>query len=67
MIWAGKRFFDEEREAGLIVNEAKRRRSQGGLRSSVGFEDTVSSQEMDICVEGKYGQTVGLVIKAHRE
>ena len=63
----GEKIFDEEREAGLIVNESKRRRSQVGLRSSVGFEDVVSSQEMDISVEGKNGQTVGLVIKAHRE
>lgn len=63
----GEKIFDEEREAGLIVNESKRRRSQGGLRSSVGFEDTVASPEMDISVEGKNGQSVGLVIKAHRE
>ena len=63
----GAKIFNEEREAGLIVNESKRRSSQGGLRSSVGFEDTIASQEMDISVEGKNGQTVGLVIKAHRE
>ncbi|KAH9665892.1 CCHC-type domain-containing protein [Citrus sinensis] len=62
-----EKILDEEREARLIVNESKRRRSQGGLRSSVGFEDTVASPEMDISVEGKNGQSVGLVIKAHRE
>ncbi|KAH9705864.1 CCHC-type domain-containing protein [Citrus sinensis] len=63
----GEKIFDEEREAGLIVNESKRRRSQGGLRSAVGFEDMVASQEMDISEEGKNGKSVGLVIKAHRE
>lgn len=63
----GEKIFEEEREVGLTVNESKRRRSQDGLRSSVGFEDTVVSQEMDISEVGKNGQTVGLVIKAHRE
>lgn len=57
----GSKDFEEEQEAGIIVNDSKRRRSQVGPRSTVGLNDESSTQVMDISVELKNGQTVGLV------
>lgn len=49
----GSKDFKEEQEAGIIVNDSKRRQSQVGPCSTVGLNDESSTQVMDISVEPK--------------
>lgn len=55
----------EEMEIGLIVNEAKRRRSQDGLLINVGNDREESTQFAENQVVSKNGPAVGPVIQAH--
>lgn len=59
--------FKEDQETDIIINDLKRMRSQVGLRSIVCLEEEPSKLEMDVVVDPKNGETVGLVTQAHRE
>ena len=64
---SGSKEFEEDQETGIIVNNSKRRRSQGGPRSIGGQEEEPSKLEMDAMLDPKNGKTVGPVTQAHRK
>ena len=58
---------EAEYDSALIVSDTKRRRSQIGQPSSVGRDDSSSSDMMEITTNPKNGLAVGPVNQAHRE
>ena len=56
----------EELESGLVVSEAKRKRSQDKIPHNGGFDGEGTSQSEDFQLGLKTGPAVGPVIQAHR-